>query len=160
MALREPAHQVSRRAVGYWRAKALGSTVVEVAIAVTVYVLVPSRPVWATTLLVLLVVGNGVNAALMPPLRYRIHRWEVSPEAIHTRTGWLTTETRIAPLNRVQTVDSQQGPLMRLFKLSSITVTTASAAGPISIEGLDQDEARRLVASLTAITAASEGDAT
>ncbi|WP_240181910.1 PH domain-containing protein [Nocardioides sp. 616] len=160
VALREPANQVSRRAIGYWLVTALLATAVEVAVGVTIYVLVPSRPWWATALLVLLIVVNLAYSALMPRIRYRVHRWEVSPEAIHTRTGWLTTETRIAPLNRVQTVDSQQGPVMRLFRLSSITVTTASAAGPITIDGLDQQEARELVARLTAITAASEGDAT
>jgi len=49
---------------------------------------------------------------------------------------------------------------MRLFRIASITVTTASAAGPITINGLDQDEAKRLVALLTRTTAAVEGDAT
>ena len=77
-----------------------------------------------------------------------------------TRSGWLSRDQRIAPLNRVQTVDSHQGAIMRLFGLSSITVTTASAAGPISIDCLDQEVARRVVAELTEITAAAEGDAT
>jgi membrane protein YdbS with pleckstrin-like domain len=49
---------------------------------------------------------------------------------------------------------------MRLFRLASLTVTTASAAGPITIDCLDADRARELVATLTAITGASEGDAT
>jgi membrane protein YdbS with pleckstrin-like domain len=49
---------------------------------------------------------------------------------------------------------------MRLFGLASITVTTASAAGPITIDCLDADVARQVVARLTAITAATEGDAT
>ena len=77
------------------------------------------------------VVGlSAAYAVVMPSLRYRIHRWEVTSDAIFTRSGWLSREQRIAPLNRVQTVDSHQGALMRLFGLSSITVTTASAAGP------------------------------
>lgn len=96
----------------------------------------------------------------MPSIRFRVHRWEVTPTAIHTRAGWLTRETRIAPLSRVQTVDSRQGALMRLFKLASLTVTTASAAGPITVDGLDQEEARRVVAELTEITGRTEGDAT
>jgi len=96
----------------------------------------------------------------MPQLRYRIHRWEVTPTAIYTRSGWLSIDSRVAPLSRVQTVDSTQGALMRVFKLASLTVTTASAAGPITIDCLDREVARRLVHELTEITGASEGDAT
>ena len=60
----------------------------------------------------------------------------------------------------MQTVDSAQGPLMRPFGLMSITVTTASAAGPITIDCLDAPTARAVVAELTEITGRSAGDAT
>ncbi len=96
----------------------------------------------------------------MPRIRFRVHRWEVTETAVHTREGWIGRESRIAPISRVQTVDSRQGALMRMFGLASITVTTASAAGPITISCLDDDIARRVVAQLTAITAATQGDAT
>ena len=110
--------------------------------------------------MLLLAVLAGAHVVLMPRIRSRVHRWEVSDTAVHTREGWIGRESRIAPISRVQTVDSRQGALMRLFGLASITVTTASAAGPITIEGLDADTAREVVARLTAITAATEGDAT
>jgi len=97
---------------------------------------------------------------VMPTLRFRIHRWEVTETAVFTRSGWLSREQRIAPLSRVQTVDSHQGALMRLFGLSTITVTTASAAGPIRIDCLDHQVALGVVAELTRITGASQGDAT
>jgi membrane protein YdbS with pleckstrin-like domain len=100
------------------------------------------------------------HVVLMPRIRFRVHRWEVTDDVVHTREGWIGRESRIAPINRVQTVDSHQGALMRLFGLASITVTTASAAGPITISCLDDETARQVVARLTAITAASEGDAT
>ncbi|MFZ2501950.1 MAG: PH domain-containing protein, partial [Nocardioides sp.] len=72
----------------------------------------------------------------------------------------ITTEQRIAPIARIQTVDSSQGALMRLFGLASITVTTASSAGALEIDCLDAETARRVVAELTEITAATEGDGT
>lgn len=160
VALREPAHQVCERAIGYWRTHALIGLTISLLIAIPVYLFVPGRPWWLGLLLLGWLLLNTVYAVVMPPLRYRIHRWELSPTAIHTRAGWLNTETRIAPLSRVQTVDSHQGALMRLFSLASLTVTTASAAGPITIAGLDAEEAKQLVATLTAITGASTGDAT
>lgn len=160
VSLRAPANRVSPRAVGYWRTSALLGDLVLVAVAVVAYVLVPQRPWWATVLLVVLVVAAIVHVVAMPTIRYRVHRWEVSDIAIHTLSGWIGRETRIAPISRVQTVDSRQGALMRLFGLASLTVTTASAAGPITIECLDAATARGLVAQLTEITSATEGDAT
>lgn len=158
--LREPAHRVSPRAVSLWRLSAVLGTLPLVVGGLVAYVLVPARPWWATTLLVLLVAAAAAYVGVMPPVRFRVHRWEVTPTAIHTRAGWISRETRIAPLSRVQTVDSRQGALMRLFRLASLTVTTASAAGPITVVGLDQDLARRVVAELTEITGRGQDDAT
>lgn len=96
----------------------------------------------------------------MPRWRYRVHRWEATPHAIYTQTGWFNQERRIAPLSRVQTVDLKRGPIAQLFRLASVTVTTASAAGPLEIVGLDLDVARQLVESLTTAAVAEKGDAT
>lgn len=157
--LREPAHRVSPRAVAYWRLSALlGDTLVCVVVLGAWLAFRP--PWWGTLVLAAVVVATLVHVLVMPGIRYRVHRWEITPTAVHTRAGWLTTETRIAPLSRVQTVDSRQGALMRVFGLASLTVTTASAAGPITIDCLDEQQARRSVAQLTEITGASEGDAT
>ena len=57
-------------------------------------------------------------------------------------------------------MDSEFGVLERLFGLANVTVTTASAAGPIKVHGLDKDTANQLVAQLTSTTAATPGDAT
>ncbi|GAB3075703.1 PH domain-containing protein [Nocardioides zeae] len=160
VALREPAHQVSPRAVTYWRVGA-GITASVVTVPLVVVALVwPDRPWWylvPAALVVLLLLGW---TAIMPSFRYRVHRWELTDDAVHTRSGWLSIDERIAPLSRVQTVDSSQGPLQRAFGLRSLTVTTASAAGPITIACLDVGTAQHLVADLTAITGASQDDAT
>lgn len=158
--LREPAHQVCPRARTWWLVGAALSDTIPVAAAVVGYVLWSGRPWWATVLLVAIVVAAATHVLAMPSIRFRVHRWEVTPTAVHTRAGWIGTETRIAPLSRVQTVDSHQSALMRVFDLASLTVTTASAAGPITIQGLDAGDARQLVHQLTQITGASEGDAT
>lgn len=102
----------------------------------------------------------GAYVMVMPRWRYRVHRWEATPHAIYTQTGWVNQERRIAPLSRVQTVDLERGPIAQLFGLASVTVTTASAAGPLEIEGLDLDVARDLVETLTAAAVAETGDAT
>lgn len=159
-ALREPGNRVSTRAPSYWRLTAGIGALVQWTVLIIGYLFLPERPWWTTVLLALLLAASLAHLVAMPTIRYRIHRWEVTPTAVHTRSGWLARAERIAPLSRVQTVDSHQSALMRLFGLSSITVTTASAAGPITIACLDEDTARRVVAELTEITGQSEGDAT
>lgn len=158
--LREPAHLVSPRARPYWRlTAAIGWVVLLVALVVPWRLWLDDR--WWATAVVVGVAGYAVlHVIVMPVVRYRVHRWEVTPTAIFTRSGWVNREQRIAPLSRVQTVDSTQSGLMRLFDLASITVTTASAAGPITISCLDRATAERVVAELTEITGRTEGDAT
>ena len=97
---------------------------------------------------------------VVPRLLYRIHRWEITDEAVYTLSGWLVREWRIAPISRVQTVDTQHGPLQQLLKLASVTVTTASAKGPVTIRGLAEEHAAELARVLTATTQATPGDAT
>ncbi|WP_407664660.1 PH domain-containing protein [Mycolicibacterium litorale] len=108
----------------------------------------------ATALGIVLFVG------IVPVWRYRVHRWDIDARAVYTRTGWLVQERRIAPISRVQTVDTQRGPLDRLFGLASVTVTTASSAGAVRIVALDDEVAERIVAQLTDIAALGEQDAT
>ena len=98
--------------------------------------------------------------AVMPQWRYRVHRWEATPTAVYTQTGWITQERRIAPVSRIQTVDMARGPVAQALGLATVTVTTASAAGPLRIHGLTYADARHLVDDLTAATVTEAGDAT
>jgi membrane protein YdbS with pleckstrin-like domain len=110
--------------------------------------------------LVVTVVLAAAHVTVMPLWRFRVHRWEATPEAVYTQSGWFNQERRIAPVSRIQTVDSERGPFEQLFGLANVTVTTASAAGPLKIHGLDHGAAARLVDELTQGTQAERGDAT
>ncbi len=154
--LREPANRVSPRARSYWTVRALAGWIV-VAIPVTVVaVQVPDGWIVGT-------VGALVALAhliVMPRWRFRVHRWEATTDAVYTQTGWFNQERRIAPIARVQTVDTQRGPIEQLFGLANVTVTTASAAGPLKIHGLTQADAEALASDLTARAQDSPGDGT
>lgn len=98
--------------------------------------------------------------AFFPAWWFRVHRWEVTEDAVYVRTGAFWQEWRIAPMSRIQTVDTSRGPLEQLFRLATVTVTTASSKGAIRIEGLDHELAAGLAERLTVITQATPGDAT
>ncbi|MHB1473652.1 MAG: PH domain-containing protein [Dermatophilaceae bacterium] len=160
MQLRDPAHHVSPRAIVFWTVRAVPGWLLLLA-GQTLWLMV-SRDHEGLRVAALAITFLFASAHLivMPRWRYRVHRWEVTDNAVYTQSGWLSQERRIAPISRVQTVDTERGPLEQLFRLANVTVTTASAAGPLRIHGLDRIVADGLVTQLTEVTSHSEGDAT
>ena len=157
--LREPRNQVNHRAIWYWTATSAVGAVVLLGIEAGIAALCGFGTAWWVVI--------GVSAALllarvlvMPRWRYRVHRWEVTEDALYTRTGWFSVHWRIAPISRIQTVDSERSLPERIFRLANVTATTASAAGHIKIHGLDRATADRLQAELSLATARIPGDAT
>ncbi|OLF04559.1 hypothetical protein BLA60_40445 [Actinophytocola xinjiangensis] len=158
--LTPPRHRVERRAMGWWALRTAATTAVAGGVLLAGYLLItPWRPWTGPALLVVLGLGLA-HLLVTPPWRYAVHRWEVTDEAVYVRTGWFVREWRIAPLSRVQTVDTVRGPVQQALGLATVTVTTASAAGPVTLVGLDQHTARRVAGELSAITARTRGDAT
>ncbi|MGB2918885.1 MAG: PH domain-containing protein [Mycobacterium sp.] len=160
MQLNEPAHRPSHKAPVVW---AIGAAIpwLILVVAQAVWFGVDGRYGWLHVLLAAgTVLGIGVFVVVVPLWRYRVHRWDIDPTAVYTRSGWLVQERRIAPISRVQTVDTYRGPLDRVFGLANVTVTTASSAGAVRIVALDADVADRVVAQLTDIAALGAEDAT
>lgn len=161
--LRPPAQRVDPRAIRWWTVRsAIGGVLVllpQLAGAAALALVGLDGTVLLVTAAITVVLAV-VHLLVVPRVRFRVHRWEVTPEAVHTLAGWVRREWRIAPVARVQTVDTDQGPLQRLFGLSSVTVTTASSAGALRLDGLDAEVAARLALELTAAAQAAGGDAT
>jgi hypothetical protein len=158
--LRAPQHRVSRRAIGYWAVRAAVGWLVPLAVEIVWMVADGTHRGTHLIWLAVTVAVALAHVGLMPQWRYRVHRWETTPQAVYTQSGWLNQSRRIAPVSRIQTVDTERGPFEQLFGLANITVTTASAAGPLKIEGLDHRTTQRLVDELTTTTQANQGDAT
>jgi membrane protein YdbS with pleckstrin-like domain len=159
--LRSPANRVSRRAIWYWTLRALATWIAIGAVEFLI-LFVGGSPIPSGRWVIVAVsaVLALAHILVMPRWRFAVHRWETSPQAAYTQTGWITQERRIAPISRVQTVDSHRGPLEQMLRLANVRVTTASAAGPLKIHGLDREVADRLVEELTNRTDTADGDAT
>jgi membrane protein YdbS with pleckstrin-like domain len=156
----DPANPPSRKAPLVWAISGAIPWLVLV-VAQVVWFVLDGRPAWLHIVAAAVTVwGIAVFVVVVPLWRYRVHRWDVSPQAVYTRTGWLVQERRIAPISRVQTVDTYRGPLDRLLGLANVTVTTASSAGAVRIVALDSEVADRVVAQLTDIAAIGAEDAT
>ncbi len=84
---RSPAWTPSRNAIGLWTVEGAVGTLVLALLVTGLEVFLP-LPTWLAVLLPVLVVLEGVvSIGVRPRLRYRVHRWEVTAEAVYTRTG-------------------------------------------------------------------------
>ena len=139
--LRPPAHRVDPAARWLWALQGAVLAAVLAAAVVGLSLAVPAdAPRWLDLLVAaarwLLVPVALVLVVLQPLWRFRVHRWEVTADAVYTLEGWLTRTWRIVPVSRIQTVDTTRGPLQQLLGLTSVSVRTASHAGSTSIEQL------------------------
>ena len=158
--LRPPRHRVSSRAIIWWTTQAaLEVTAVLIPLLVTLLLWTDARPWLVPATVAVALIGLGY-LLVMPRWRFRVHRWETTAHAVYTSAGWINQEWRVAPMSRIQTVDTERGPLQQLFGLATVTVTTASAAGALRLAGLDSAVADELVEQLTETTQATPGDAT
>ena len=138
----DPANPPSRKAPLVW---AIGAAIPWLLLAVgqLVWFVLDARLAWLhAAAAAVTALGVVVFVVVVPLWRYRVHRWDIGPQAVYTRSGWLVQERRIAPISRVQTVDTYRGPLDRLFGLANVTVTTASSAGAVRIVALDSRRRR------------------
>ncbi|MFD1931639.1 MULTISPECIES: PH domain-containing protein [Nonomuraea] len=158
--LRPPRHPMDPRAVRWWTAQALVPVVPPVLVLGLLGLLIPPAREWLLLSAAVIGVPGLAYVLAMPRLRYRVHRWETTEDAVYAASGWVWHKARVAPMSRIQTVDTVRGPLQQIFGLSGVKVTTASAAGSIKIQGLDRLLAADLVERLTARTQAVPGDAT
>lgn len=120
-----PAHRVSRNATGLWALTAGLCWLAPLLLGCAWVALDPTHRSAELALLGVIVVTATAHIVLMPRTRYRIHRWEVTDEAIYTQSGAFVRNRRLAPLAEVTDVRTGHGPLQAIFSLGTITVTTS-----------------------------------
>ncbi len=112
-----------------------------VAVAVVLAVVVGGVVAVAAGLVAVLAV---IQAAVVPPLRYRRWRYAVRAEDVWIREGLWWVTTTVVPFSRLQFVDTQQGPLDRALGLASLQLYTAALGARTTIPGLAVAEAEQL----------------
>ena len=83
-----------------------------------------------------------IGTLIRPLVRWKLFWYAVSDDEIDLQHGWLVQIRTVVPMNRVQHLKSERGPLAARFRLAVLHIHTA--AGPIVVDGLDQDDATQL----------------
>jgi membrane protein YdbS with pleckstrin-like domain len=91
----------------------------------------------------LLIVAVLLLVILVPGLRYRRWRYEVTEDEVDLQEGVMIVRRTLVPMTRVQHVDTSQGPLDRAFGLANVTVATAAGAHKIPALTLEDADVLR-----------------
>lgn len=63
---------------------------------------------------------------LLPRIRWRRWRYEIFEQEVYIQHGIIIVSKTLVPMIRVQHVDTRQGPILKRFRLASVTVSTAA----------------------------------
>lgn len=124
-----PKHQIDPKAIKYWRWSGLLGSLFYWLIPVAVYLAIrfwnwPQWLFWVAAAVTLII--TLLYVAIIPQIRWTIWRYEVSEEQIDLYHGVFIKHRTLIPMVRVQHVDTEQGPLMAHFRLSTVIVSTAA----------------------------------
>ncbi|MBT1160649.1 MULTISPECIES: PH domain-containing protein [Bifidobacterium] len=114
---------------------------------------------WQPVIIALIAAVNVLDFASQPlqtRYKYAFHRFMIGDRFLRVRTGWLFRSTVTVPYNRVQHVDTKQGPLLRKFDLTTIVIHTAATAHEIA--SLDSAEAEHVTTLITERVAVAKED--
>lgn len=143
-----PANQLDPKIKNVWRINdAIWLTIVFLCCFIPFAIAAVVEPAgWTVVVLAAIAIayiaGLVVWLVVLPPIRYVRWRYQVSPEYLDIARGIVWRKRFIIPFIRVQNTDTRQGPILRAFGLSSVTVSTA--AGEHEIPGLGVEEADQL----------------
>ena len=77
------------------------------------------------------------------------HRYAELADDLVVASGILWRSVTVVPYGRIQFVDLEEGPLLRLFGLATLKLHPASATSDAVIYGLSRDDAQALRARLS-----------
>ncbi|MFC4559905.1 PH domain-containing protein [Virgibacillus kekensis] len=100
--------------------------------------------------------GTYLSVYLFPVLRWKRWRYEVFEQEIYIQHGILIVSRTLIPMIRVQHVDTKQGPILKKYKLASVTISTAATTH--EIPALLEEDASELRDRISALARVDEDD--
>lgn len=113
------------------------------------------RVEYAINILSILIIGYLLlYTFLFPFIEYKEWKYSISEDKIELIHGIFIRKKIIIPINRLQFLDVNQGPIHRRYKLSTITLNTAG--GLQEIPALTNEEAESISKNLASVIKAGE----
>ncbi|MFC0470224.1 PH domain-containing protein [Halalkalibacter kiskunsagensis] len=151
----EPSQFLSEKALPVWRLRAflesLFVALVPIAYGIIIYFF--SVPLWILWILLSgYIIYVVLTVVIIPPLRWKRWRYDVLADEIDLQRGFFIRKRTLIPMSRVQHVDTEQGPLLRKYKLAAVSISTAATVHQIPSLTIEiADELRDRIAELAAV---------
>ena len=97
-----------------------------------------------------------ITTAQPAKLRWKRWKYDISEKEIDMLRGIFIKKRTLVPINRVQHVDTRQGPVYRKFGLSSVTISTAATTH--EIPALDDETADKVRDTISNLVRKVKGD--
>ncbi|MDD4802506.1 MAG: PH domain-containing protein [Syntrophomonas sp.] len=154
-----PGQLIDQKAILYWRYSNIITAFFWLLIPTACYFAVRlwHWPAWITIVLLFLTLALAIfDVFFKPEIIWKTWRYDVSEQEIDLFHGIFIKTRTLIPMVRVQHVDTQQGPLLRHFGLSTVTISTA--AGTHQIPALADDVASSLRDSISELARVVDED--
>ena len=88
-----------------------------------------------------------IHTMISPYFRFHRYQYQITDEFIDVREGYIFVERQLVPLERLHKMQTNRGPIDRMFKVAKVTVTTAG--GDVTLRFLDEEKADFIAESLS-----------
>ena len=150
----EPQKRISPMALKVWKIYGVLESLIVAALAVGAIVLtyIFDWSHWVTVIAVgVVILFTYLFVFLLPTIKWKRWRYEVREQEIELQRGILIVNRTLVPH-----VDTVQGPILKRYGLSTITISTA--ANVHEIPALDMEEADELRNSISQLARVAEDD--
>lgn len=141
--------KLSKRALGcMYVATAIGSLVGIAAIVVANIVWFLPKDIQIGKMISIgVVILLVIHTCISPYFRFHRYRYAITEEYIDVQEGYIFVERNLVPLERLHKMQTNKGPIDRIFRVAKVTVTTAG--GDVTLRFLDEEKADYIAESLS-----------
>ena len=156
----EPKESIDPRARKVWMIGGTIGSVIVLLISIGLYALITigyGAPDWMGWVALALGIAYAPWGIYFSPwLRMRFWRYELRENELEIQHGIFVIKRHLIPMVRVQYVDTEHGPLMRYFGLTTLSISTA--ATKFAIPALPKQRAEQLRGEIATLARVSEED--
>lgn len=155
----QPKYQIPRRGLTVWRLYGIFQTLAVIVVAGIISFLTYkfNWPVYIYPVIVgVFVLDAIVSIWIFPTIRWNIWRYEVRDQEIEIQSGLFIVKRTLIPMVRVQHVDTEQGPILKKYGLSNISISSAATIHTIPL--LETGEADMLRMKISELARVAEED--
>ncbi|WP_395725108.1 PH domain-containing protein [Nakamurella sp.] len=133
-------HRLSRRVIAYWRWRWLISLIPTLLLFAALAIVIPWGEWWMRWSLFTVLAVVGIAAlVVLPPIRFRVFWYAISPTEIDIQHGIVFIKRSVIPMHRVQSLRVERGPIADHYRMATLRISTA--ADTLSVSGLGRPEA-------------------